>query len=64
MNDEDACSLVFEGTAQALVALADRQSVSNAEQRWARLKEVGWLLFGSVLPFASGPLQLGGGWCN
>lgn len=60
LNDEDACSLVFEGTAQALVALADRQSVSNAEQRWARLKEVGWLLFGSVLPFASGPLQLGG----
>ncbi|SDX64944.1 hypothetical protein [Pseudomonas salomonii] len=59
-GSEDACSLIFEGTAQALVSLADRQSVSNAEQRWVKLKEIGWLLFGTVLPYAGGPLQLGG----
>ena len=60
LGTQGPCTLVFNGTAKALVALADRQSVSNAEQRWAHMKEVGWLLFASVLPLTSGPLQLGG----
>ncbi|AZE82513.1 hypothetical protein C4J98_1084 [Pseudomonas orientalis] len=60
LGGEDACRLVFQGTAKALVTLADRQSVSNAEQRWGHLKQVGWLLFGNVLPFAGESLQLGG----
>lgn len=60
LSDDDACSVVFQGTAKTLVALADRQSVSNAEQRWAHLKQVGWLLLGNVLPLAGDSLQLGG----
>lgn len=56
----DPAQQVFEATAQALVALADRQSVSNAEQRWRHLKQAGWLLFASALPLLNGPLALGG----
>lgn len=56
----DPAHHVFSATASALVALADRQSVSNAEQRWANLKSAGWLLFGTLLPFLNGPLALGG----
>ncbi|WP_330209078.1 hypothetical protein [Pseudomonas sp. AM4(2022)] len=56
----DPADQVFNATAQALVALADRQSVSNAEQRWADLKQAGWLLLGTVLPYLNGPLMLGG----
>ncbi|WP_248749889.1 hypothetical protein [Pseudomonas sp. MWU15-20650] len=56
----DPAEQVFNATAQALVALADRQSVSNAEQRWANLKQAGWLLLGTVLPLLNGPLMLGG----
>lgn len=56
----DPAHQVFNATANALVALADRQSVSNAEQRWTSLKQAGWLLFGTVLPLLNGPLALGG----
>ena len=56
----DPAEQVFNATTQALVALADRQSVSNAEQRWGNLKQVGWLLLGTVLPLLNGPLMLGG----
>ncbi|NWA70198.1 dermonecrotic toxin domain-containing protein [Pseudomonas reactans] len=51
---------VFVGTVQALVTLADAQSVSNAQARWATLKAGGWLLFGEVLPMLSGPAGLAG----
>lgn len=60
VSAEGPTSQVFNATAKALVALADRQSVSNTEQRWASLKQAGWLLFGAVLPFARGPWMLGG----
>lgn len=56
----DPTHQLFAATAQALVALADRQSVSNAEQRWAGLKHIGWLLFGTLQPLLSGPLMLVG----
>lgn len=42
---------LFKANAQALVQLADRQSVSNAESRWASFKQIGWTLFNAVLPF-------------
>lgn len=51
---------VFASTVQALVSLAQAQSVSNAEQRWTTLKEGGWLLFNSLLPFIRGPVALAG----
>ncbi|MQT41584.1 MULTISPECIES: dermonecrotic toxin domain-containing protein [unclassified Pseudomonas] len=51
---------LFMNTARALVMLADRQTVSNAESRWASLKAGGWLLLNSVLgsPWIKGPLAL------
>ncbi|WP_053133581.1 hypothetical protein [Pseudomonas sp. MIACH] len=57
---QDPLPGVFASTVQALVSLAERQSVSNAEQRWATLKEGGWLLFNSLLPFLRGPVALAG----
>lgn len=56
----DPAQQVFAATAHALVALADRQSQSNAEQRWANLKQLGWLLFANLLPFLRGPAMLSG----
>ncbi|AZE58322.1 hypothetical protein C4K03_6215 [Pseudomonas synxantha] len=47
----DLFSTLFEANAKALVELADRQSVSNAESRWATLKQAGWLIFNAGLPF-------------
>ncbi|WP_434580853.1 hypothetical protein J3P95_14180 [Pseudomonas sp. Z5-35] len=44
--------------ARALIAQADRQSVSNSESRWAVLLEGGNLLFNAVLvPFLRGPVM-------
>lgn len=42
---------LFKANANALITLADRQSASNAESRWASLKQAGWLIFNAALPF-------------
>lgn len=42
---------LFSANANALIELADRQSVSNAESHWATLKQGAWKLFNAVLPF-------------
>lgn len=47
----DLFNTLFDANAKALVELADRQSVSNAESRWATLKQAGWLIFNAALPF-------------
>lgn len=47
----DMLGALFNANAQALFSLADRQSVSNAENRWATLKQIGWVLLNAVLPF-------------
>ena len=60
LSSTDPAQQLFTSMAQALVALADRQSVSNAEQRWASLKLIGWLLFGTLQPLLAGPLMLAG----
>jgi hypothetical protein len=49
---------LFRAMAESLVSLADRQTVSNAERRWASLKQVGWLLFGTLQPLLTGPVML------
>ena len=49
---------LFRDSALALVELADRQSVSNAESRWATLKEGGWLLLNTFLPLLRGPVAV------
>lgn len=47
----DRLATLFDANADALIKLADRQSVSNAESRWATFKHAGWLIFNLVLPF-------------
>lgn len=42
---------LFKANADAIVTLADRQSVSNAEARWATLKHGAWMMFSVALPF-------------
>ncbi|MEB0026191.1 hypothetical protein QN375_10465 [Pseudomonas sp. MH9.2] len=54
--DGDPLLVLFAANARALVDLADRNSVSNTESRWARLKQGGWLLLNVLLPFVSGPV--------
>lgn len=49
---------LFRDSALALVELADRQSVSNAESRWATLMEGGWLLLNTFLPLLRGPVAI------
>ena len=60
VSNLDPTHQLFSGMAQALVTLADRQSVSNSEQRWASIRQIGWLLFGTLQPLLSGPLMLVG----
>ncbi|MBT2338646.1 MULTISPECIES: dermonecrotic toxin domain-containing protein [Pseudomonas] len=42
---------LFRANAEALVQLADRQSVSNRENRWETFKRAGWLMFNLALPY-------------
>ncbi len=47
---------LYGSNARTLVDLADRDSVSNAENRWAVLLEGGWLVFNALLmPLLQGP---------
>lgn len=52
----DVTVALFNANARALVDLADHESVSNAESRWALLQRGGWLAFDAVLPFFTGPV--------
>lgn len=45
---------IYEGVAEALIVLADRQTVSNWEGAWIFAREVAWLLFNQIMPFLSG----------
>ncbi|MGY2286574.1 dermonecrotic toxin domain-containing protein [Pseudomonas gingeri] len=58
--DGDCLHHLFTSTARTLIELADRQSVSNAEQRWAQLKEGAWQLFNVLLMFIRGPAAVAG----
>lgn len=42
---------LYNANASALITLANRQSVSNAENRWATLKQSAWMIFNAALPF-------------
>lgn len=52
----DTLQALFNANARALVDLADRESVSNAESRWALIQRAGWLALDLVMPFMSGSL--------
>lgn len=55
----DLLAHLYEANAKVLAQLADEQTLSNAEYRWATLIGLGWSVFNgvlnAVLPFVSGP---------
>ena len=55
----DVLTHLYEANANVLAHLADEQTLSNAEYRWNTLREMGVIIFNSVLnlvlPFVSGP---------
>ncbi len=58
-NDElkgELFQSLFESNARAIVELADRQSLSNADQRWLLLQESSWSLFSVASNFLTGAL--------
>lgn len=47
----DVLGTLHDSNVQAVITQADRQSVSDAEARWATLKHGGWMIFNAALPF-------------
>ncbi|MEJ5057247.1 MULTISPECIES: hypothetical protein [unclassified Pseudomonas] len=47
----DYLASLFKANVSAMVELAQRQSVSNAKNRWETFKHAGWLIFNAALPF-------------
>lgn len=50
----DILATLYEANIRALTELAERQSVSNSERRWALLADSGWALFSVASNFFSG----------
>ncbi|WP_095187847.1 dermonecrotic toxin domain-containing protein [Pseudomonas sp. Irchel 3E19] len=50
----DILAKLYDAHSQALIELADRQSVSNSERRWNLLADSGWTLFNVASNFFSG----------
>ncbi len=48
---QPSLTTLFTANANAMITLADRQSVSNAQSRWETLKHGAWMLFNIALPF-------------
>ncbi|MCS4283720.1 hypothetical protein M2396_002013 [Pseudomonas sp. BIGb0278] len=46
---------MFQARGKALLVLASRQSVSNAQQRWALISQLAWLAFNTVASVLRGP---------
>ncbi|MDR9875151.1 hypothetical protein RJC98_08160 [Pseudomonas allii] len=55
VQNGDLMNHLFNANARSLVTLADSQSTSDAQSRWASYKELGWLLFNTLLPVLRGP---------
>lgn len=60
LQDGKLMSHLFETNAHSLVNLAQGQSVSDTQSRWASYKELGWLLLNTVLPVLRGPGAMAG----
>ena len=46
---------LFETHIQTMLLMASRQSVSNAQQRWAMAVQLAWLVFNTATPLLRGP---------
>ncbi|WP_419793509.1 hypothetical protein MYA83_16240 [Pseudomonas palleroniana] len=51
---------LFTTNTQSLITLAQGQSTSDIQSRWASYKELGWLLFNTLLPVLRGPGAMAG----
>ena len=60
LNRGDLMKHLFNANAHSLINLAKDQSTSDAESRWASHKELGWLLFNTLLPVLQGPGAMAG----
>ncbi|RON03768.1 hypothetical protein BK659_22545 [Pseudomonas brassicacearum] len=49
--EHDRLATLFKANANAMVMKGERDSVSNAESRWASFKQHAWMIFSAVLPF-------------
>ncbi|QHC98551.1 hypothetical protein PspR84_29235 [Pseudomonas sp. R84] len=49
--EQNVLATLHNSNVQAVITQADRQSVSDAEARWASLKSGGWMVFNAALPF-------------
>ncbi|WP_223532003.1 DUF6543 domain-containing protein [Pseudomonas sp. GL-RE-20] len=47
----DYLANLFKANVNALVELAQQQSVSNAQNRWATFKQAAWMILNAALPF-------------
>nr|WP_314568715.1 hypothetical protein [uncultured Pseudomonas sp.] len=56
----DVLAELYQGSANALVTVADRQSISSEESRWIGYRALGWTVFNALLPVLSGPLATAG----
>lgn len=54
----DLDQMMFQARADMLLLLASRQSVSNAQQRWALVTQFAWLAFNTATPLLRGPAGL------
>ena len=54
----DLEQMMFQARADMLLLLASRQSVSNAQQRWALVVQFAWLAFNTATPLLRGPAGL------
>jgi len=56
----DVLAELYQGSANALITVADRQSISSEESRWIGYRALGWTVFNALLPVLSGPLATAG----
>ncbi|WP_040260599.1 dermonecrotic toxin domain-containing protein [Pseudomonas massiliensis] len=51
---------LYAQVVEALISVAEQRSVSNAENFWISLSQLGWTLFNGLLPIMNGPLATAG----
>lgn len=56
----DVLAELYQGSANALITVADRQSISSEESRWIGYRALGWTVFNALLPILPGPLATAG----
>ncbi|WP_249674889.1 hypothetical protein [Pseudomonas abieticivorans] len=58
--DDPLLPALYQANVQALIEIADRQSISAEHSRWLAYGELAWVLFNALLPLASGALASAG----